>query len=143
VQTNYALVPHAEDWKKAGLWRETAEWSEPLLAQLGSSARPASAPLVAIEDPGVQLSAMFVEGRDLIVRLFNAESEAEDHTVRFGVKPGAIDLVELDGRRAASAQIIERSAEACRVRIGIPPFGLRTIRLREVAAQASTGRERR
>ncbi len=136
-EARYAVVPHSGHWEEAALWSEVSEWSEPPLVAITSSStallESRGTSLLKIETPGVQLSAMTVSGRDLLLRLFNARSEKEDHTIRLGVHASSIELVELDGRQAALIHP-DRDARGERIRVTIPKFGLAMVRLRDVVA---------
>jgi alpha-mannosidase len=130
-EVQYAIIPHAGRWDKAGLWRETAEWSEPLLCRLAANKQETPGRfLVRIGSPGVQLSAITVKGRDLLVRLFNAESDQDEHEITLGIRSGPIGLVELDGRTAKGAGAHLAAERTFRVKI--PKFGLKTIRASNV-----------
>lgn len=133
-EARYAVLPHSGDWEEAGLWSEVSEWSEPPFVAITSShtavLESRGTSLLKIETPGVQLSAMTVSGRDLLLRLFNAQSEKEDHTIRLGVHASSI---ELDGRQAALIHP-DRDARGEKIRVTIPKFGLAMVRLRDVVA---------
>jgi alpha-mannosidase len=138
-EAQYALVPHRGLWDQTALWRETAEWSEPLLTRLAPEHvnQPGSQPgrsLLEMDDPGLQLSAMTVKDRDLLVRLFNADGEGDEHEIRFGVRVSAIDLIELDGRPAGALTLSGKSSAGCKVRLKIPRFGIKTLRLKNAIA---------
>ena len=130
-ESRYAIVAHPRRWDKAELWRETAEWSEPLLARISSAPTTTQNYLVRIGTPGVYLTAAMVSGQDLLLRFFNAESERNHHEIFFGIRCDAIHSVELDGR--VRETIRSSPAEAGRIKIGIniPQFAFRTLRLTE------------
>ncbi len=136
-EMKYALVPHAEIWDRAGLWRETAEWAEPLLSRLSSAQTKkqsvSSQSLLRASTPGIQLTAMTVHGRDLLARFFNAEGEGEQHEIIFDMRPQSVEVVELDGRVSQRLKVSSAAHGQQRVRIRIPRFGLRTLRFSNVA----------
>ncbi len=136
-EARYALVPHAGRWEKAGLWRETAAWSEPLLCRMamgGAESAASARPVVRIDGLGVQLSALTISGRDLLARLFNAESEQEEHEIWLGVRAESISLVELDGRPGEAVRVVKKDGNGQRVRVRIPKFGIRTLRMANAMA---------
>jgi alpha-mannosidase len=134
-EMRYAIIPHSGTWQEASLWTEDAERSEPLLSRVAywSNAlrKDNGKSLIEIETPGVQLSAMTASGHDLLVRIFNAESNGQEHTIRVALPASSIELVELDGRHAAPIHS-ERDARGYKFRIAIPKFGLKTVRLHDV-----------
>lgn len=136
-EARYAVVPHAGRWDKAQLWRETAEWSEPLLARISLAAgKPFQDSLVRIESPGVYLTASIISGHDLLLRFFNAESSRQEHEVFLGFPYKSIDLVELDGRASQTVQIASSDRTRRSVRLHLPQFSLRTLRLSGVIETA-------
>jgi alpha-mannosidase len=134
-EMRYSVIPHLGKWNEAALWTEQAERSEPLLARLDfwndEAQKQNGKSLIQIDTRGVQLSALTAQGRDLFIRLFNAESDAENHTLQIALHPRALELVELDGRRSASIHA-ERTSRGCKFQVLIPKFGLRTIRVVDV-----------
>lgn len=132
-EMQYAIIPHAGRWDKAGLWRETAELSEPLLCRLaGSKPERPSRFMVRIDDPGVQLSAVTAKDRDLLFRVFNAESERDEHEITIGMHSGPVGMVEVDGRTAAA--VSAHNATGRTIRVKVPRFGLKTIRVPDVVS---------
>jgi alpha-mannosidase len=129
-EVHYAILPHAGSWEKAGLWREAAEWSEPLLCRLGSAMPETSGRFLArIDSPGVHLSSVTVSGRDLLLRFFNSDSHADEHTIQLGVAVDSIQFVELDGKPANGTPILSKNATGPAFRAKIPQFGFKTVRL--------------
>jgi alpha-mannosidase len=130
-EMKYALVPHAGLWDSAELWREAAEWSEPLLARVtpGSVDHRRGDSLLRVDNPGVQLTSLVVRGRDLFARFFNAGSPNEQHNISINMRPTAVEIVELDGRVIETLTV---SSEQ-KIEVRIPRFGIRTVRFSGVA----------
>ncbi|HXE11059.1 MAG TPA: hypothetical protein VN633_03005 [Bryobacteraceae bacterium] len=130
-EMKYALVPHTGLWDRAELWRETAEWSEPLLSRISASDTGASGPpnksLLRVHSPGVELTSLAVSGRDLLARFFNAESASEQHNISIGVRPESVEVVELDGRVSGTLKPSQQ------IQIRIPRFGIKTLRFSALA----------
>ena len=132
----YALIPHSGNWEQAKLSQEAAHWNEPLLAQImkgkpktGDETRS----LVIVSGDGVETPTLLVEGKNLLVRLFNAAGDDSQRTVSLAMKPARVELVELDGRTIKKLPI-ERTAEGrYAVRLSMPQFGIRTLRCCGVA----------
>ena len=77
---HYALVPHDQDWRKAGIYREGLEFNNPLLARPVSQhagTLPKEWGLLQISDPNVVLSALKPgpEG-SVILRVYEATGRA-------------------------------------------------------------------
>ncbi len=130
-EMRYALLPHTGTWEQAGVWRQSNCWNEPLIARLfrGESREPVS--LLSVADPAVELSAAVIDRRDLIVRLFNAQSRPARTTVTANVRAAGVSEIELDGRERRTLKPV-CNADCVQVRIQLPPFGIRTLRLSRV-----------
>ena len=129
--TRFALLPHAGLWNRARVAYEYSRFCEPLLTALVQG--PASVPLlsrslISTPDSGLQLSAMQVDSGSLLVRLFNAESDGEDHQIRLGFRPKKVDIVDLNGRPVESLRPHAGEGESCTVSVKVPRFGLCTLR---------------
>ena len=115
-------------------------WSEPYLVSAAHGSFPVAAgSLFALTDPGIELSAVQVEGNDLLVRVFNAAGAQERCDLVLHRRPERAELVELDGRFVASLPVREQ-AEASFVSFPLPRFGFRTVRLVGLASDRDGGR---
>jgi alpha-mannosidase len=83
-QFDYALLPHAGDWRAAQLYRRGAELNRPLIVQK-TSVHPGRLPgrlsLVAVSAPNVVLSAVKTGKDNLILRLYEAEGRPAPRVV--------------------------------------------------------------
>ncbi|MGE5568952.1 MAG: glycoside hydrolase family 38 C-terminal domain-containing protein [Rhodospirillales bacterium] len=130
-QISYAVVPHRGRWDEAHLSAENQRWNEPLLAQIvngESDAGAASRSLVSVSGSGIEIPTLLIEGRHLLVRLFNAEGSDGSRTVSFGIKPASVQLVELDGRVVRQLPVRSAAGGRYEVTLALPRFGIRTLR---------------
>lgn len=134
----YSIIPHAHRWSRAGIPRRMSEWSEPLLTVTSpfpaGEARPAS--LLHVLSPGDEVVTLLVDGRDVLVRLFHADDEPGECSIALNVEPESVELVELDGTPRERCGVSFDESGAKLVRIAMPPFGLRTLRLRGILETA-------
>lgn len=134
----YSIIPHAHRWSRAGIPRRMSEWSEPLLTVTSpfpaGEARPAS--LLHVLSPGDEVVTLLVDGRDVLVRLFHAHDEPGECSIALNVEPESVELVELDGTPRERCGVSFDESGAKLVRIAMPPFGLRTLRLRGILETA-------
>jgi hypothetical protein len=77
----------------------------------------------------VQIPALYAEGSDVLVRLYNAAPRATDCAVRLDTTPERIELVELDGRLIDVVAVAPQPDGRCLVQLSLRPFGLQTLRL--------------
>jgi len=130
-EIGYAFMPHGGTWDQARVWGEDCRWNEPMVAQM-MTARPigqALARSLVRTSPGTYVTTMFLDHSALGVRLFNAEGDGREQSVTFGFVPSQVSLVELDGRRIASLDIAPGMLGEATVKLSMPRFGVRTLRV--------------
>jgi alpha-mannosidase len=130
-QVSYALIPHTGAWDEARISHESCCWNEPLLPQVvdGHAGNgTASRSLVTVSGNGVEIPTLLMQGRNLLVRLFNGEGDDAERTVSLDVRPQRVDLVELDGRVVRPLEVRRASSGRYEVKVALPRFGIRTLR---------------
>ncbi|MDB5294073.1 MAG: alpha-mannosidase, partial [Phycisphaerales bacterium] len=140
----YAIVPHGGDWRAGRLWRERAEWAEPLVAAaatgpgsaaLGGAGPGAGGGWSLLDGPaeGLDVPAVHVRDGRVEVRLFHTGyGGGKSLAVRLARPVVGAELVELDGRVIADLPIWGRGDDGT-IGLelpGVPMFGVRTLRLR-------------
>ena len=127
---NYALIPHAGKWDKSGVWTDATKWAEPLIAKVSGASpqKDQQRSFIDIDKPGIEISSMVFDGDDLLVRLFNAESNNLPKAISFDAKIDKAELVELNGTKRSDVKIIETGNKSL-INLTIPRFGFRTIKL--------------
>jgi alpha-mannosidase len=131
LDVSYALVPHSHRWDRAGLWQESDNWNRPLAASLTHaelSPGDYQKSLIDATGTGLEISAVYFQGNDLIVRLFNAEGDASPKTVFYNGLADQAQLVELNGNVTASLAMSKNEKDRSFVRVTLPRFGIRTIK---------------
>ncbi len=129
-QVNYGIVPHDGLWDKAGLWSENSRFCEPPVAEIVKGHSPKELEkrsLFQISGQGIEVPTVMIDGKSVLVRLFNAEGEANERSLSTSLKPKRVNLVELDGRTAQRLQLNFVDGRY-HVKLAIPRFGIRTIR---------------
>ena len=130
-QISYALLPHNGEWDQAGLSEESSRWNEPLVTQIVEG-EPATIPkahsAVAVSGTGIEVPSLLVDGRHLMIRLFNAAGDDSERTISLHAKPSRVDLVELDGRMIRQLETRPTVDGRFGVKLGLPRFGIRTLR---------------
>jgi alpha-mannosidase len=104
---DYAILPHTGRWDEAGLWTAGTRWNEPLLTKIeasratevGQGAQAGqSQSLLDLSASGWEVSAITVSGKDLLVRLFNAEGKPGWQHLYPNFRFDKVHRVGLDGR---------------------------------------------
>jgi alpha-mannosidase len=150
-ELNYALLPHAGRWDRAGIWTEGTKWREPLIAcpmsdrGEGFTGRNIGPPTgrnagsdssgtrsLLIPDAGVEVSSLQIEGNALVVRLFNAEAASPLIRVYLGFAATAVTEVELDGREIRTLPVQKDKSGRRWIELRLPRFGIRTIKFDHV-----------
>lgn len=125
---SYSLLPHWGDWRSCGLWTRSGRVNEPLLANLTGQPSILSHSFLSIEKEAYELSAMYYEGEQMFVRLFNAQSDDSEFNVTLAGIGLMIDQVELDGRVIKSLPVREKDGKSI-VCLSIPHLGICTLRI--------------
>lgn len=126
---NYAILPHAGTWDEAGVWKKNNEWSTPLIASIGKGKNNGQQQrsLVGLSGNGIEVTAVQIQGKDLIVRLFNASPAATAQQLYFDGSAGSITEEELNGELTRTLNY-NSSGNGLKTTIQMPKFGIKTIR---------------
>ena len=95
---DYALCPHAGDWRQASPWRDGQAFNHPLIARTAAAHAgplPARWGLLEIAAPNVVLSAlkMSEDGTHAILRVYEAAGESTETTITI---PGCVTAEEVN-----------------------------------------------
>jgi alpha-mannosidase len=143
TELNYALIPHEGTWDRAGIARYEAQWEEPLRVceargiETGPGAAPPGAAtpggatsLLHTDAKGWQVTTMRISGKDLQVRLYNAEGDNEIHRLYTGFAYEGVQVIALDGR---VLQTLTPAKGHAFVTLAMPRFGIRTLQFIHVS----------
>jgi len=128
TEMNYAWIPHAGKWDRAGIWTEGTKWDAPLVARVMDKAGDGERSLFQPEKPGMEISSLTFEGNALLVRLFNAEADGSEQKLYLGFPADTAEVVELNGKLIKRVPIRKDSSGRRFVELSLPRFGIRTIR---------------
>jgi alpha-mannosidase len=136
TEIHYALLPHADRWDRAGVEAASARWNEPLLVvHSGDSivssdqAKWAAHSFLRPTTKGWEITSMRMEGKDLLVRIFNAAGDDGPGRLQTGFRADEAWLEELDGRKIKRFDMEgAKPASPGAVQLSIPRYGVRTIR---------------
>lgn len=127
----YSLIPHCGRWTDAELWRQNAAKEEPIEARWMETApsETSSFSYVRVSPASMILSAAYMNGPDLEVRVFHADDRPGACRLQFGFEAAAAHLVELDGRIAEALPLRVEGRGGYTVSFAMPKFGIRTVRV--------------
>ncbi|MHB0939032.1 MAG: alpha-mannosidase [Armatimonadota bacterium] len=123
---DYALLPHAGDWRQAGVYRDGQAFNHPLLA-CPAAPHPGALPkrweLLAISPDNIILSSLKT-GKDgkLVLRVYEAAGTATDATLSFTGKVIAAEELNLMEDAIGLLEMVEG-----RLRVALHPFEIKTI----------------
>ena len=129
---NYAIIPHNGKWDAAGIGREETKWCEPLVVMPSEGGNDFS--LLQLQDDRWQISAMMMDGNDLLVRLYNAAGDDHGHEIYFNGKTTGAIMERLDGQPLQTLQLRQVAGKQV-IRLAMPRFGIRTIRFKNVTSE--------
>ncbi|WP_298732549.1 glycoside hydrolase family 38 C-terminal domain-containing protein [uncultured Chitinophaga sp.] len=132
TEVKYAILPHRGKWDAAGVSREAANWCEPL--QLMPAAAERDFSLLSLQDENWEIPALLMDGKDLLIRIYNAAGDSRAHNVYFSGTAAEAVLEQLNGQ-ALQTLPLKTAAGKSVIRLAIPRFGIRTIRLKNVNVQ--------
>ncbi|RVU02602.1 hypothetical protein EOD41_01280 [Mucilaginibacter limnophilus] len=128
---NYSLLPHAGKWDNASVWTESDKWNEPLSVKLLDKQPEVDdivRSLINVQGTGYEVSSVIFEGNDMLVRLFNAESDDKEKKIAFDFSANRAQLVELNGNTKQDLVITQNAKGEPSVLVSMPRFGFRTIK---------------
>ena len=129
TQIKYSLLPHQGDWAQAHLWYVNDCLQNPLTAHAyNDKSLPAAQPLFTFSKKGYQLSALQYEGKDGLLRIFNAESDNTPLSIKIGFDAIEAQLEDLNGTNRQTLSWNGKSGKE--LSLEMPRFGFRTIRIK-------------
>lgn len=135
-EMNYALIPHAGKWDKGGIWTESTRFNEQMEATVMASAPAAgdmTRSMINLTGTGLEVSSVTVVGKDLLVRLFNAEGDTQPKKIALDAVADKAEQVALNGKLEKTLAVT-KGAAATNVSVAMPRFGLRTIKFSNIRA---------
>ena len=132
TEVNYALLPHAGNWEKSGLWMADKSWNEPLMARFFQShaeSMEADQSLLEIAGGGWEIPTARLSGGDVVIRLFNPSTRERRKTIHYGKSASQADLMQLDGRLLRNIPFRKNSNSTTDFDVVLPPFGIGTLRI--------------
>lgn len=130
TQLKYSLLPHEGDWAKAQLWYANDQLVNPLKAKVWDNGVPKDErSLFDFSRPGYQLSSLQYEGGDMLLRIFNATGDEEPLEIGLHMPVRKVHLEDLKGEISEDLEPFRQNNTA-KVRIRMPRFGFRTVRIK-------------
>jgi alpha-mannosidase len=130
TRIKYALYPHQGNWETGRIQKVSNEWNEPLTAQLTSRKNaPKEKSLLTVEDENLEVSSMKIDGGSLIVRFFYTSSSNNNHKINWNIKADKVEFTDLNGTPVSDVSTEITPDGQLVTEIGIPQFGLRTLKL--------------
>jgi alpha-mannosidase len=128
----YALLPHSGNWEQASVESASLAWNEPLTGRFVShDAGPGQWSLLELNDDKLQISSLAMDGKDLIIRIYNSSSEI-NHKIQWNCKTERMALVDLNGDEISSVKTEKKRDGRLLTNLQIPQFGFRTIKLSNI-----------
>jgi alpha-mannosidase len=131
-QFDYALAPHAGDWREAKLYRRGMEFNRPLLlvkTSQHSGQLPARQSIWSVSAENVVVSAVRATPEGIVLRVYEAEGRAARGVILRSVAPmkGAVETNLIEKQ----PQPVEVGADGKSISFDLGPFQIRTFRLEQ------------
>lgn len=125
----YSLLPHKGLWSEANLTFENSRRNEPLIVQYAAMPDNENRSLLYTPDKGMEVSALYYEGEDLLVRLYN-EGGGGDKSLELQFTPRAVEEIDLNNGRIADYPSSQSDGKNT-IRFDMPQFGIKTFRIKK------------
>lgn len=129
TEVHYAILPHSGAWDAAGVSAAATRWCEPLLTM--PTIKQDVFSLLTVTDKNWEVPALLMDGNDLLIRIYNAAGDEEEHTLSVTGTAEAALLEQLNGQLIATLPSTQTKGKTA-IRLAIPRFGIRTIRLKNL-----------
>ncbi len=126
----YALVPHRGTWEEAGIQTENESWNEPLVAVYHSSADMQNKSWIDIRNTGYEISAAYIQGDGVLLRLFNAAGDDALKKVDLNFPVAQVEEVDLNGK-VLGKPVVKGTASGMEMQVSMPRFALKTFLIRK------------
>ena len=129
-QLRWALMPHAGDWRRAGVDAEAESLTRPL--QEGTARRAAPFTLETIGPVAVEIAAVKTseDGRARIIRLVEKHGGHGTAVLRLAEARGPVHACDCLERPIESDTLV---VDGSAIRVGLRPFGIVTVRVEHTA----------
>jgi len=131
TEVHYALLPHAKNWDRAGVWNAAASWNEPLVSKMFASEQHASntsESLLQIEGDGWEVPTVRLRDDKLFVRLFNPSAADSKKVLHYNGPVSKIELMQLNDQILQKIPF-KRQYGAAVFKMTLPRFGIGTLRI--------------
>jgi alpha-mannosidase len=127
---NYILLPHNGNWQDAGLEWERVRNSEPLVA-VPMQKRPGKLTnsLIKLIPKDWIISAFFIEGDNMYLRIYNTGSTHSSGKIRFSFKLSQAALVSLGKSDTSKIPLKRLNSNSAELRLRLAPFGFQTLKI--------------
>lgn len=129
TRVRYALLPHQGKWDAGEVSGHASAWKEPLIICASDRAENTWSRSWMQLSKGWELSALQKDGDHVLVRIFNAAGEGGSGEIIIDDQVDGAEQVELNGATTGSLPVVMQK-ESSVIRLNIPRFGIRTIRLK-------------
>ncbi|MEO6721610.1 MAG: glycoside hydrolase family 38 C-terminal domain-containing protein, partial [Ferruginibacter sp.] len=136
TELHYAIVPHEGKWNDANIWNTNTNWNNPLTAtifQAPDQLKDFTKSLISTKENGLELTAVTMDGNDLLVRFFNAESKTATQQIAFDGYARQVIVEELNGKIKETLNPIISNKKTT-INTAMTHFGVCTIRLKNFTA---------
>ncbi len=126
---HYSILPHRNKWNERDISFENSRINEPLIVRnIPAETVCTTQSLVQLPDNGVEISAAYYDGDDLIVRLYNEGTNGHKQ-ILLSFIPRYAEIIKLNKEKDSDCKILHRKSGS-EINLYIPSFGIRTIRFK-------------
>lgn len=126
LKMKYAIIPHAGKWDEANISTESTRWNEPLITSFHTNVDMKDKSFVNLDSTGYEITAFKAENNDIIIRLFNAESNQSSQKISFNFPIKKIEEIDLNGKLLTNYSLTKNN-----ISVSMPRFGIKTFRIKK------------
>lgn len=126
TEINYSLLPHKGNWETGNLTFENSRRNEPLTVLCTDKPQP-GASLLEVSDKNTEISAVYFDGKDLIVRLYNEGKSGKKSFICTFI-PHQVEEIDLNHQKIVDKEFLRRDGKGI-IETEMPQFGLKTFRI--------------
>ena len=140
TEINYALVPQSGKWDESEIWTENTKWNEPSISALMNlpDSSDMYKSLIDVDGSNIEITALKLDGNDLILRLFNSGSNSASQKISFDCVADSVEMIELSGKSIIKMSVNHDKSGRTMVDVPVPKFGFKTLKLTNVKASITS-----
>ncbi len=130
TELNYAFMPHSGSWDSAGVQKKSDEWNEPLMCMVAGGNIKTEISCIDTDGTGYSVSAFIPTDGGYLLRIFNADGDANEKSIRLGFPVREVMETDLAGNVVTRTTSSGGHGNVDRFTVDAPRYSIRTYLLK-------------